>query len=1002
MKKKYDEHLSFDLPNGYEAESSIGDDGSKSFSINCGTGVNASGEPTAEVRIIVKHLDGAIDPSNVNFHGDFPARTGGSINEMKLGVQLQSSSSSSPGRTLTMQILSFLVGMSSDEDSYALVAIKTGKEDAFADNCALIAKHLNRVLECVRLDGNPGNFQKLTGQDVQRGLKEGTEGKDSEDRSADSAAGTKAQKTGKPRSAGSSSEPSGKAKAIKGVRFFIEGEATERLIKDAKETDPDKVLAEGDEFSFDITEQPFHCEITRKKNVTEVQLYIRNQMGFLEGHADAVVTFPDGGTARMKGGSRIANAEDAAGHFLKTAVQLRYHFSKDALCKDAPVMDPASEGIVVKYQNGACKFREVKGKARPNLACTALFGGIEMGRPYEDEVMEGMFLGDTFEEQLAAAEEGNTAAMDRVAMAYLNGNDEVKADPKKAYYWVEKLAKAGDSDGMFNAALFNAKGFGTPRNFAAAARWAKKALEAGDEDARELVTRYSRMQKNEKKAEEGDAKAQGELAGDLMALAGSLDQAGPGDDYKESVKWAEKAVEQGDGEGCFTLALAYEHGRGVRKNMKKAAELYQKGADLGHPRCMNSLGAFYINGTQVPKYEMKGFEWIQKSAKLGDAEGMANLGRCYQFGTGTTDSMSKAIEWYEKSLEIRPDAELERKVQVFKMLEGGGPGSYHETSREKPVRKTKAEKEEEERKKKEKAAAEELARKAREEARKKEEKETAERKKQSAEWKAEKERIVAERNTRLRRSAEEYLRKVKEAEDLRFEELLKKEESKLSELKARKAELEEALGKLGLFAMSKKKETRMLIAETDNGIKASEGMIEQAKQDHEAYAASYPKVKAAFEEKEGKRLETTLPLPEKPSFMNKASLIKISETILKDKGSMTAPEMVKALEAKGYAMDENETRALLKEMSDKGTIKYRNTGTREDWYVSVKVNESKLMDEIYSKMKDGKSYTMADIRAMFPQYELSPQEWSAAVTKMRKNIRVSREMVRGIAYFTKI
>lgn len=200
MQKRYDDHLTLDLPYGYDAITGTNDDGTKAFSINCGTGINENGEPTAEVKVLVRHLDGALDPSNVNFKGDFPARTGGSISEMGIGLQIQSSFSSSPGRTLTIQLLFFLVGVSCENDSYAFIAVKTGKEAAFSENCDLIAEHLNRVLGCIKLDGKAGNFQKLTGWDVQRTLKEGKTDKDSVGQFFDSPTGTKTQKTGDPHS----------------------------------------------------------------------------------------------------------------------------------------------------------------------------------------------------------------------------------------------------------------------------------------------------------------------------------------------------------------------------------------------------------------------------------------------------------------------------------------------------------------------------------------------------------------------------------------------------------------------------------------------------------------------------------------------------------------------------------------------------------------------------------------------------------------------------------
>ena len=54
-------------------------------------------------------------------------------------------------------------------------------------------------------------------------------------------------------------------------------------------------------------------------------------------------------------------------------------------------------------------------------------------------------------------------------------------------------------------------------------------------------------------------------------------------------------------------------------------------------------------------------------------------------------------------------------------------------------------------------------------------------------------------------------------------------------------------------------------------------------------------------------------------------------------------------------------------------------------------------------MEDAKSYTVADVKTLVPELEdANPQKVTALLTKLRKEIRVSREVVKGKAYFTKI
>jgi len=69
----------------------------------------------------------------------------------------------------------------------------------------------------------------------------------------------------------------------------------------------------------------------------------------------------------------------------------------------------------------------------------------------------------------------------------------------------------------------------------------------------------------------------------------------------------------------------------------------------------------------------------------------------------------------------------------------------------------------------------------------------------------------------------------------------------------------------------------------------------------------------------------------------------------------------------------------------------------------TQVENVALMDAIYDAMEDGQAYTVSEISALVPALaDAKIQKVSALVTKLRNDVRVSREMVKGKAYFTKI
>ena len=323
-------------------------------------------------------------------------------------------------------------------------------------------------------------------------------------------------------------------------------------------------------------------------------------------------------------------------------------------------------------------FNKVSGKARPNMACTTLFGGVQMMRPYQDEIMDS-WMGEmmSIEEKIELAEDGDEDMMEQLAMTYLNGDDEVEVDPEKAVYWFTRLAELNNAAAQFNLGLHCAKGFGIERSFEKAVYWLEQAAENGDEDAPGLIEKLKKAVAAEKIVSTGDAQAQADLAEVYMFIGNSLDQADRDADYAIALEYAQKSAAQNNGDGLWALALAYEHGRGVEQNVDKAIECYRKGAELGHAPSQHSLACYYFRGDVLEEDHEKAFALCMKSAEQGYGLAMRDVGRAYQFGNGVDDDMSLAIKWYEKALEVITDPELERKVAVFKMLEEGGAFADH-------------------------------------------------------------------------------------------------------------------------------------------------------------------------------------------------------------------------------------------------------------------------------------------------------------------------------------
>lgn len=284
-----------------------------------------------------------------------------------------------------------------------------------------------------------------------------------------------------------------------------------------------------------------------------------------------------------------------------------------------------------------------------------LFGGGLFGELFGDH--------RDLEEKIADAEDGDENTIDELAMLYLNGEEEqgITLDTDKAFYWTQKLADIGNSNGMFNMGMFYAKGFGTQRDFVEAARWMEKAVEYGDEDAIRLVDEFRAAAERQEKADAGDARAQAEQAEFLIRFAGSLAQAGVEKDYADAFELAQKSAAQDNGYGLYALALAYEHGRGVERDVDKALEYYRKGTELGDVHCMHNLGCFYMRGDYLEENKPLALEYCHKAAEQGYALSEFFMAKVYETGDGVAEDLDEALVWGEKAAE-HGTAEIQYQV----------------------------------------------------------------------------------------------------------------------------------------------------------------------------------------------------------------------------------------------------------------------------------------------------------------------------------------------------
>ena len=145
------------------------------------------------------------------------------------------------------------------------------------------------------------------------------------------------------------------------------------------------------------------------------------------------------------------------------------------------------------------------------------------------------------------------------------------------------------------------------------------------------------------RAEQGDAKAQHDLAG-MYDYGKGVPQ-----DYAEAVTWYRKAADQGNREAEYGLGLMYREGKGVPQDPAQAINWCRRAAEQGYARAQYALGNVYHDGWQVPQDYDAAAAWYRKAAEQGYADAQYDLGYMYYYGYGVPQDRVEASRLFHQA-----------------------------------------------------------------------------------------------------------------------------------------------------------------------------------------------------------------------------------------------------------------------------------------------------------------------------------------------------------------
>jgi hypothetical protein len=151
----------------------------------------------------------------------------------------------------------------------------------------------------------------------------------------------------------------------------------------------------------------------------------------------------------------------------------------------------------------------------------------------------------------------------------------------------------------------------------------------------------------ESKAAESDPEAMTNLA--LLYLKGL----GVKRDVGKAAGLYERAAQLGFVIAQFNLANLYYDGQGVSRDRKQAARWYTAAAQGGHAMAQFYLAQMYFDGDGIDENAETGFAWLQKAADQGMPEAQYELGRRLIFGDDIAEDPHKGADFVLKAAEQR-------------------------------------------------------------------------------------------------------------------------------------------------------------------------------------------------------------------------------------------------------------------------------------------------------------------------------------------------------------
>ena len=278
-----------------------------------------------------------------------------------------------------------------------------------------------------------------------------------------------------------------------------------------------------------------------------------------------------------------------------------------------------------------------------------------LGRMYDKGWGVSRNYSEAFHWYRKAAEQGLAVAQFNVGNMYYHG-DGVPGDYSMAREWYQKAAAQGNAKAMYGLGQIYELGKGVKSDETEAVKWYRLAAEKGHEKAKAALERLEKTEEKTEKAAEAVPSSLEEAIARQLAAQGltkpgaDTDSTPPQETADEPTTPEPPAVElttDPEAEKLLSQGLKDYHAG----SYGAASQAFQKAGNLDHPYAWFNLAVMYEKGRGVLRNLSTAFRWYKKAAEAGIPEAQFNVGQMYYLGEGTDEDKDEAFRWYLKAAE---------------------------------------------------------------------------------------------------------------------------------------------------------------------------------------------------------------------------------------------------------------------------------------------------------------------------------------------------------------